>query len=349
MSLLFMDGFDHYTPNTDYQKKGWSSNGGISYAPAAGSSTSGRRGSGGVKPQGYINYLKRSLGSNQNTLIAGIAHNTGGNQTTSSSYDSCVFMFLDGTISQISCGASGTGRFDIYRGSSLIGSTAPGVLIENIFQYIEIKVVFHASAGSVILRVNGSTVLTLSGISTITTSNAYANVIGINHLGTNFTTNGTLDDFYLCNASGTTNNDFLGDVRVDTLIPNSDGTYSNFTPSTGTSHYQLVDETTPNITDYNSSQTIGHRDSYNMSNLSSISSQTIFGLQASIAALRVEEGYRTIAPSIRSSTTNSDGNNYTLAQSLLYASSVFETDPNTSTAWTESGVNAMEAGVIITG
>lgn len=57
---------------------------------------------------------------------------------------------------------------------------------------------------------------------------------------------------------------------TSTLLPVSDGSYAQFTPSTGTSHYALVDESSCNgNTDYNSETTTTQRDSYNLS-LSSI-------------------------------------------------------------------------------
>lgn len=54
------------------------------------------------------------------------------------------------------------------------------------------------------------------------------------------------------------------------LLPTSDGNYTQFSPSTGSSHFALVDETSCNgNTDYNSETTVGQRDSYGL-NLSSI-------------------------------------------------------------------------------
>jgi hypothetical protein len=47
------------------------------------------------------------------------------------------------------------------------------------------------------------------------------------------------------------------------LVPVSDGAYTQWTPSTGSAHYALVDESTCNgTTDYNSTNTVGNRDSY---------------------------------------------------------------------------------------
>jgi fibronectin type 3 domain-containing protein len=47
------------------------------------------------------------------------------------------------------------------------------------------------------------------------------------------------------------------------LVPVSDGNYKQFTPSTGSTHYTLVDESACNgTTDYNYTSTVGYRDSY---------------------------------------------------------------------------------------
>jgi len=57
---------------------------------------------------------------------------------------------------------------------------------------------------------------------------------------------------------------------TNALLPVSDGAYTAWTPSTGSTHYTLVDESACNgTTDYNSTNTIGNRDSYGV-NLSSI-------------------------------------------------------------------------------
>jgi hypothetical protein len=50
------------------------------------------------------------------------------------------------------------------------------------------------------------------------------------------------------------------------LLPTSVGNYSAWTPSTGTTHYTLVDETPCNgVADYNSTTVVGNRDSYGVS------------------------------------------------------------------------------------
>src|SRR4051812_25134137 len=59
-------------------------------------------------------------------------------------------------------------------------------------------------------------------------------------------------------------------ASVGPLVPTSDGNYSQWTPSTGTSHFANVDDTVCNGgSDYNSTTGVGNRDSYGVS-LSSV-------------------------------------------------------------------------------
>jgi hypothetical protein len=52
------------------------------------------------------------------------------------------------------------------------------------------------------------------------------------------------------------------------LLPTSDGNYTQWTPKSGTSHFAMVDDVTCNgTTDYNSTQTVGNRDSYGISGI----------------------------------------------------------------------------------
>jgi len=58
--------------------------------------------------------------------------------------------------------------------------------------------------------------------------------------------------------------------QTNTLLPFSDGFYSQWDPKTGTSHFAMVDETICNgTTDFNKTTIIGERDSYGI-NLSSV-------------------------------------------------------------------------------
>lgn len=331
MALLFIDGFDHYA-TADLTKK-WTSI--LSGSPTINASL-GRRSTGCLVNR--TNLLK-TLASNYATLVVGVA-------ITPNDLANGVTSFLklrDAGSEQIDLRWTTLGAIQVTRNGTSLGTSANGVLSDTAYRYVEVKATIHDTTGAVEVRVDGAAVLTLTNVDTKNTANAYVNQVVIS--GTLTGSSSYYDDFYVCDNSGSTNNDFLGDVRVDALLPNADGDYAQLTPSTGTDHYALVDDATPNTTDYNESATAGHKDAYAMQNLSSITG-TIYGVQISIAALKDDAGSRSLKVGVRAS--GSPGNDSldagsALSTSQLYYMKINETDPSTAAAWTESGVNAAQA------
>lgn len=213
------------------------------------------------------------------------------------------------------------------------------------FSYIELKATIHSSTGAYELRVNGVTWVSGTGANTQSTANATTNQILVGPAASlSASLSRYYDDLYICDTSGSTNNDFLGDCRVDTLLPNADGTYTDFTPNSGSNHYSRVAEGAPDTTTYVTSSTVDQKDTYAFQDLTAVTG-TIKGIQVNNAALKDDAGARSIANVVRSGTTDAVGSTVALSTSQLIYSSVHETDPNTSAAWTESGVNSMQAGV----
>lgn len=78
---------------------------------------------------------------------------------------------------------------------------------------------------------------------------------------------------------------------TNSTLPSSDGAYLQWTPSTGTTHYTLVDESTCNgTTDYNSTSTVGNRDSYGVSLASVPNGSTITAIEVTPCASRNQNG-----------------------------------------------------------
>jgi hypothetical protein len=71
---------------------------------------------------------------------------------------------------------------------------------------------------------------------------------------------------------------------------------------------------------------------------------SIFGVQSSVYARKVDSGARELITPVRSGTTDSDSATNVLATSYLYYTELHATDPDTAAAWTISGVNAVEVG-----
>lgn len=339
MSLIFCDSFDHYA-TADITKK-WKS---ASAANAAITATGGRRNGGYANLQNTLYTAMLVPLSNVATVICGFGFNP------ATSITGQILLFTDSTTVQCSLRWNTDGSLSFYRGnaSTLLGSSAAGLVPTAQWSHIEVKVAIHNTTGTVEVRVNGSAspVINLTSQNTRSTSNNFAT--GVSPTAVSGFSATYFDDFFVCDTAGSTNNNFLGDCRIDALFPNGDGNYTQFTPSTGTTHYTLVDESTPNTTDYNDGASVNDRDSYAMGNLSALTSQTVYAVQTNVAVLKDDAGSKSVATFIRSSGTNGDGASVPLSTSQAYVSQVFETNPNGGGAWTESTVNAAEVGVLVT-
>ena len=339
--LLFMDGFDHYA-TADLTKK-WTS---------VGSTAS--IGSSGRRSGGNLAVTAASTGTVTKTLAAATSWVVGVafQYTGSLGGNAPIIALLDAGTLQCELRINPDGTLSVTRNANaLTNGTSAASLSIGTFYYLEWKVTIADSigAGSCKVRINGADVITVAtGQDLKNTANTTANQVRLGPASAVNTYNGLFDDFYVCDQSGSTNNDFLGDVRIDTLYPTSDGNYTAFTPSTGSSHFALVDEATPNTTDYNDGAAVNDRDSYGMGNLSALTSQTVYGVQVNAAIVKDDAGAKSAATFVRSSSTDGDGASVALGTSQVYVSQVFETDPNGSIAWTETSVNAMEAGVKVT-
>ncbi len=335
MSLLFIDGFDHYADG-DIAKK--------YSAEAYGALRAGygrRGGNAWYQSNGY-GYARKAIPSSA-TIIAGFAW-----QPTANGADFNIIAFntRDGSNNiQVCLCYNSANKLEARasgRSGTLYGTSADPLTLSS-FVYVEIKIYHHASAGTVEVRVDGVAVITATGLNT---GAAVSSVeLGCNDYSAPYI---HICDYYVCNDAGSVNNDFLGDCRVDTLFPTSDGAYGEFTPSAGADHYALVDEATPSLSDFVYSSTVGHRDTYGFGDLTGLASPEVKGVQVVGDVLKSDAGSLSVATMVRSGTTDEVGATYAPSTTELFLPQIFETDPNTASAWTESAVNALEAGLKVT-
>lgn len=336
MALLFVDGFDHYA-TADITKKWALASGGGSI------NSSGGRRSGGAYTGSTTFMLTKGVTAGS-SFVMGVALNLSGGLANTL----VVFGLVDAGTTQCDLRVNTDLTLSVTRnGTALTSGTSSNTLTTGtgIYNYVEWKVTIadSISAASCVVKVNGVTWITVAtGQDTKATANTTASSFTLGSTSNIFNA-AFFDDLYLCDQSGSTNNDFLGDCRIDTLLPNGDGNYTSFTPSTGTTHYLLVDESTPNTTDYNESSTATNKDSYQMVNLGALASQTIYGVQVLGAVLKDDAGARSIKVGVRSSSTDSVSAAQAVTTSQFYYNNIHETNPATAVAWTESGVNAAEA------
>ncbi len=251
----------------------------------------------------------------------------------------------------VSLGLSTGGVITAYRGNTggtSLGSSASGLLVVDTWNFVEAKVVLHDSTGSVTVKINGTTVLSLTGVDTKNggTKTVLDSVqFPLSPAGNNNNSH-YIDDIYIANAAGSANNDFIGDLRVRALFPNGNGNSSQMVGSDGnsTDNYLLVDDATPNTADYVGSPTLNNKDTYAFDDLPDTSG-TVVGLQLEALATKTDAAARSLALVTRSGSTDYDGSDVALALgSNTYIQQIRETDPATGVAWLRSGVNSAEFG-----
>lgn len=336
MALRFIDGFDHYTTRDQLLLK-YNAAGSSSYVAL----DDGRRaGSKAVRLYAGSGTIVKSF-DEQDTWVAGVAIKL--EQLPSG--NGAVFMFLDaGGDSQACLCVSSTGALVLKRGSTsgttLAASTE--TLQADKWYYIEGKITIANSGGTFSARINGQECASYTGDTLY--SYSYDKASAIKMYGMPSAVRVWYDDLYVCDGTGTSHNDYLGDVRVDTIFPSGTGNSAQFTPNGSANNWENVDETSPDEdVSYNASDTVGQKDSFGFSDLSALSS-SVLGVQANLLARKDDAGSRLLRGFTRIGGTDYEGSDLSLADSYANLTQIWTQNPNTAAAWTEAEVNAAEFG-----
>lgn len=294
----------------------------------------GRFGGSSIEIDGYGNnrYFRTPNLTTSPTLVVGFAFYNPG--VPSGDRELLELFDGDGTLGMNIRITSGN-EFQVRRGTTVLASTTTASYA-NSWAYIEFKVVTHDSTGSYELRVGGVNVLSASGIDTKANSgggSAYHASVRWN----SGMAGGRFDDVYI------DDNDFLGDHKVVTLFPDAAGDDTDFTPNTGANYQAVDDKPHDGDTTYVESATTDAQDLYNIPAPSGVG--LILGVQHNIVCKKTDATDFDIKPVCKSGSTESVDS----AQSVSSASytnkhRVLEVDPDTSVAWTDTGVGAAQFG-----
>jgi hypothetical protein len=152
--------------------------------------------------------------------------------------------------------------------------------------------------------------------------------------------NGTVDHLVISDSE-------IPDCNIVTLRPTADGNYAQFTPSTGSDHFALVDEATLSTADFNASSTAGHRDSFKFTE--PLISGDIVGVAMEAFVDKSDAGARAVRHFVRQGGTDYDGAaDLALTEAGNIASQYYEVNPATSAAFTVAeltGASRTEFGV----
>ena len=336
MALLFIDGVDHYDSSAEMLRK-WDV---VDIASIQ--TTGGRFGGGAIRMIGNDDIEKIFTASS--TVVIGLAVRIDETQTNGNTQ---LLEFRNGGTIQVTISLTPGGGFNIERGVSTdIANTSGDWIHNNTWHYIEALVTISATVGVVTIQVDGNQVATFTGLDTLVTGTT-VDRIAIDYAGGTGSTM-DIDDVYILDDTGGVNDAFLGDCKIDTLFPDADGNYTQFTttnPASPTTHWDKVEEPAVDTTSYNETVTANHKDTFTMDDLATITNETIFGVQ------QVSHGQDTAGTSnfrniLRISSTDYNG----ATQALLNATDAFymepwDQDPNAGPgAWVASVIDGMESG-----
>ena len=190
-----------------------------------------------------------------------------------------------------------------------------------------------------VVRVNETVVLSI--VSTNTSNGGEPSSTGVDQI--DFGYNTIVDDFYICDESGASLNNFLGNTRVPAQLPDGSGSTTQWTPTGSASYnWQLASNPYMDDTSFVSSGTLGDIDLYTLSPVSN--APQIMAVQSIVIARQDDSGQRQIKSVIQSGSAQATGAVVNTSGSYAAHTDIFIADPNTGSSWTYGAVNALQVG-----
>lgn len=132
----------------------------------------------------------------------------------------------------------------------------------------------------------------------------------------------------------------LGPCRCYDMIPDGDTATVQFTPSTGTAHYAMVNETPASDANYNYTAANGMTDLLTLSDLN-LAGMSIIAVAPWVRALQSEGSGDSITVGVDSGGIESTAT-YPLNDSAQYFHHMLNVDPASSLPWSQAGINALK-------
>lgn len=227
MALLLHDGFENYTiTNTG---TGLTANGYLllsqvwTYVGTIARLVPGAYG--GLALGGLYNstILYRGLSASASSVTVGFRLYSGG---AALSQNSSTMRLLSGGsagTTQIMLNTLTTGALQITRGptinTNVLGTSSTGIIANNNYYYIEVSVLRSATVGTLSVKVNGTTVINLTGLNT---GSADFDTLGLQGVANSNSSNAfEYDDVYVIDSLTP-----LGEVRIEPLYPDANDSVS---------------------------------------------------------------------------------------------------------------------------
>jgi len=352
MTLLFIDGFDHYGTDTANMTDGaWADFGSVA-SDGFISVANPRTGTHSLlfeNSSASNNPTRRVFGGAKVTVGVGAAFWFSNLPTDNDR--AILYEFRDAANApHIAVLLQSTGVIEVKLGSTnggtKIGDSVTPAITAEAYTHIECVVTINNTAGSVEVRVNGVTVISLSGIDTTNTANEETSQLAVGHVeGPSRSTGITsmyIDDIFCFDDQGSFNNAFLGDRRVQTLFPSANAVIQDWSWNTGPTAYQAIDDADPDDdTTYifaNAGGSPAPVSEFEIDDLPAGVS-TVSALVLVNRARKTDAGVANIQASLVSVTSEVAGADRALTEAYTYYHEVIEADPDTAAPFTPGAVD----------
>lgn len=260
-------------------------------------------------------------------------------KTAGNSHIVTLHITPTGQLRLVNTDGEGTGldALDTANIGTQVAITGP--LVVGAGQWNHIEFFYDNTDGTYEVRVEG--VQVLAGTDAGFTGTTIGNVEFLAHF--NSTSSGApanyIKDLVVWDTTGSQNNTFIGSVFVVALPVNSDVS-SGWTRSSGSTDYELLDELTPNDTDYiEAADTLPAASIMGFENLPA-DVVGVRGLMSMVRALKTDGGDANLQVSLISGGNADAGADTAVGASAGYIWDISEIDPNTASLWSPSAVDA---------
>lgn len=224
-------------------------------------------------------------------------------------------------------------------------ATSSSALVAGVLYHLEARIYFHASAGTLDVRINGVPFMSATGLNTMPTD--------LTHIG--FAVNGRnvssildvneiyYDNLYLSNELGAVNNGWIGERTVFLLMPNADTGTAAWTKSTGVNGYDLINDVPSNDgSNYLQSTAVGDESVFDLSNLASLGIIPL-AVQSFFRGQKTAAGTCTVKIGVRSGASTSTSPDQTMVQNQFQMFQfITELNPATSAPFNATEINGLQ-------
>ena len=347
--LLWMDGFDHYGGTVALLTQGV-------YAQATGvalSTALPRTGTycARITPLTGDRGLRRILGADYQEVGIGYAFNIPTLPTDSETLVLCAYA---DNAYEVQCALvlSSTGQIILYRGKPsptpgpavVLATSAPCVTAGS-YNHFEARMFVDDYGGACEVRLNGVTVLNVTGVDNAAVPGAVVAQVKIGMLDNvyqDFPAYMDVDDLFAWNVDGALNNDFVGDKKVYTRFPDADTATEDWDVATGADSFAMLDNAPPlDGSEYLEAPTSGLTTIVGLADLPA-EVVSIAGLMVATRAFKTDAGNAKILVSMVSVGDEAPGVEHATTLAATYYGDIYESDPDTGLPWTVSGFNAAQ-------